>query len=275
MGAISCRELSLFWKGERMKWILGMMMSAVLSCTTPSVQEPRPEPTLSIVKTEVPTSDCHRFSQPIPGFLPTHSVMVTRFLKTCALEGGGTGFQENSPFVAMGFPCAGGEGKMEVTGYYYSPKMVRFVLDTACSMITTSQEKIRQAAVQTWNLTPTTSLLAINPFAVQYWEMPGFEEADVGTFLELRSIEGQAKRWNPIIKGQPIEVRLYGRENAWVQENVVYEIRGELHVVAQHRFQLRVKHAKAMTKDEEKVVLQRCKAIQPARDCTQVFTGGI
>ena len=163
---------------------------------------------------------------------------------------------------------------MEVIGYYFSPKAVHFTLDTSCPMLKTSQEKIRQSALQLLQLTPTASLLAINPFTVQYWEIPGFDAADVGTALELPAIETQVKRWNPVTKGAPIEVRLYGRENAWVPGNVVYEVQGELIVTSQSRFQLRVKQAKAMTKEEEEQVITRCKALEPARDCTQVFSGG-
>jgi hypothetical protein len=251
-------------------------ISALISCTTPAQKGNgvQSDSILATTKNKTRTSSCQLPLVPIPSFMKSQSIMVTRFLKSCTLETGGTGFQENSPFVAMGFPCAGGEGKMEVVGYYYNPKSVRFILDTACPMLRTSQEKIRNAVREALKLTSKASLLAINPFAVQYWEIPGFEAADVGATLDLPAIETQVKRWNPVTKGHPIEVRLYGRENAWIQDNVVYEVQGELLVVSQSRFQLRVKQAKAMTKEEEKKVLARCKALEPARECSQVFTGG-
>ena len=268
LAAIVCNFIlvanGLYWSGF------------LVSCTISNQKRPVQPTSAPLLVTQTPFSQmhCQAFVMPIPAYLQNHSFMLTRFLKPCALQTGGHGFQEKSSFVGMGFPCAGSDAKMEVNGYFFAPKLVRFSLDTACPMLKTSQAQIQQDVVQTWRLNPSSALLAINPFAVQYWEIPDFGEADVGDTLELRSVEVQFKKWNLVTKGKSIEVRLYGRENAWTQDNIVYEVQGELLVVSQHHFQLRVKVAKAMTKGEEKQVLVRCKALQPARECDQVFTDG-
>ncbi len=59
-----------------------------------------------------------------PFYLTGKSIVLTRLMKPCVTRDGHRGFQKDTPWLAMGFPCTGGAGRIDIKGNYYNPKMV-------------------------------------------------------------------------------------------------------------------------------------------------------
>src|SRR5690606_40330801 len=122
-------------------------------------------------------------------------------------------------WIAMGFPCSKGSGKISIKGNYYAPKMISFMVTTDCPMAASTGDfpKIVQKIL---GIPAGAPMLAFNPFAVQYWEIPSSGDADTGFAVELRTSLGVGQIWRQLRGDESLAVRLYGRENAWVQGNV-------------------------------------------------------
>jgi hypothetical protein len=171
----------------------------------------------------------------------------------------------------MGFPCSGGGGKTEIKGNYYNPKLVSFVVGTNCPMAPTERDVLRKIVLQATGLSEKSQMMAHNPFAVQYWEIPSLAEADTGFKIELRSKEALGGLWRRMRdKGETLAVRLYGRENAWVQGDHIYQLDAEL-IPRARTFQLRITNAKSLTPEELQEVRGRCEELRPRRDCLGAF----
>src|SRR5690606_4194263 len=93
----------------------------------PKAPAPPPKPV------PMPEETCRVFdklpSEP-PLVLDGKGVVLTRIMKPCVTRDGRRGFEKNSPYLAMGFPCTGGSGRIDIKGNYYNPKMVSFILAT-------------------------------------------------------------------------------------------------------------------------------------------------
>ena len=206
-----------------------------------------------------------------PLWVKKESFVVTRLLKECTTHDGYQGYKAHSPWVAMGFPCTAGHGKIDVGGHYWSPKIVSLILSTDCTM-QPGLDQVQAAGAEALKLTPDARLMAFNPFAVQYWEIPGLQDADVGFSIDLRSVEAKQRVWRSFLDKTPIPVRLYGRENAWVRGYDFFFVDGELHNTGPSSFQLKIRKVEPLKKAEINKIRTRCEALQPRRNCSQVFS---
>jgi hypothetical protein len=221
-----------------------------------------------------PKDTCHvseTMNMAPPFWLEENGIVVTRVLKDCITFDGRKGFEIDTPWMAMGLPCTGGGGKVDWKGHYYKPKLVSYILSTDCRMKPSNLSVVREAGRSSLGLTEKAKLLAYNPFAVQYWEIPGLPDADVGFTVDLRSVQAKQHVWKNYLGGQPIPVKLYGRENAWVMGNHFYSIDAEIIKTGNYTFELVVKKVEAMDSDALKIVKERCEALRPARKCYKVF----
>jgi hypothetical protein len=65
-------------------------------------------------------------------FLPENKIFVTRITSPCLSASGHRGHKRNAGWMAMGFPCTGGEGRIDWKGTNHSrPKMVSFLMETS------------------------------------------------------------------------------------------------------------------------------------------------
>ena len=205
-----------------------------------------------------------------PAWLPDLGVVVTKFTETCSLPDGKLGIRPSSSVIAMGFPCTNGEGRIDVQGNYWVPKVVSFLLATDCPM-GQPRENLENEIRTKLHLRETSSVLAINPFATQYWEIAGLEDADLGFTVDLRSPKAKQLTWRQFTEGAPIPIRLFGRENAWGGAKNLFEVDGELNRVSPYRFGLTVTGVRLLSDSDISQVKNRCLALTPQRRCASVF----
>ncbi|MFK7871604.1 MAG: hypothetical protein AB8C84_00320 [Oligoflexales bacterium] len=203
-------------------------------------------------------------------WLDEAGVVLTRFLKQCETEQGESGYQRKSPFVLMGFPCTGG-GKIEWKGSYYNPRMVSMGLSTSCRMNPSGYQQVASLVKDSLQLDQQAALLAYNPFALQYWEVEGSPDADVGYEIQLRSHQGLQFLWGAFQKGEDIPIKLYGRENAWVLGDQFFEVQASLKKSDHASFVLQVHQVSALNQEQISLVRTRCEALSPQRRCDHVF----
>jgi len=207
-----------------------------------------------------------------PQTVPNMGIVVTRMLKPCVTRDGHRGYFENSPWMAMGFPCTGTEGRVDWKGTnYLRPKMASFIVSTDCGMAPPDPKDVVSAVTQAFGFPASAPLLAYNPFVVQYWEIPVISEADTGFTVDLRTNEAVEKVWPKLVKGEPLRVRLVGRENAWVAGDNLYIIEADLFVTQKNRFRLQVFEVKVLDPESKEAVKSRCEALRPRRNCLNVF----
>jgi hypothetical protein len=199
-------------------------------------------------------------------------IMLTRIVMSCVTREGERGYEENTPWIAMGFPCTGGGGRISIKGKTFAyPQMVAFVIGTNCPMMPADPATIRARVLEATGLSQKSTMMAHNPFAVQYWELPSLGEGDTGFSVELRSTSALGVTWRHLReKGDVLPVRLYGRENAWVQGDHIYQVDGEIKV-SDRTFELKVTNAKALTAEELNAVKSRCEGLRPRRNCLGAF----
>jgi hypothetical protein len=213
-----------------------------------------------------------RFTDGEPIYLPENKVIITRIMSPCRTKDGVPGHKKNAGWMAMGFPCTGGEGRIDWKGTNYNrPKMVSFLLETSCAMGPSDTHRIRAEAQKVAGIPMSAAMIAFNPFVIQYWEVPGYEDADTSFTVDLRSGKGLDDAWVKFIKPGPLKIFLVGRENAWVPGNFMYAVEGELHWASKNRFTLKVSTARKLTGDELSTVRGRCEALRPERECGRVF----
>ena len=237
------------------------------------------EPTASDIPKEDPThpvmDDCDasvKFTDGEPIYLPENKVMLTRVMSPCMTVEGLHGHKKNAGWMAMGFPCTGGEGRIDWKGTNYNrPKMVSFLLETSCAMAPANKSKIMEEAKKVAAIPAEAPLIAFNPFVIQYWEAPGYEDADTSFTVDLRSGKGLDDGWVRFIKPKPLRIFLVGRENAWVPGNYMYAVEGDLILASKNRFTFSVSTARVLAGDELGKVRVRCEALKPDRDCSRVF----
>ena len=207
-----------------------------------------------------------------PSIAASHGLVLTRMLKPCVTRDGRNGFADHGPWMAMGFPCTGGNGLVDWKGTNWTrPKMVSFILATDCAVEPSDPARVAAILREKFSLPPTAPLIAYNPFVVQFWEIPGLGEADTGFTVELRADDSLGKPWARLLKNEPLRVQLYGRENAWVQGDYIYSVTADLMVTGRNRFKLQIVDAQTMGPDDIDAVRQRCEQLRPRRNCSQIF----
>ncbi len=225
----------------------------------------------------LPPEQCQTFANDdmtIPLFIPSQQgggIMVTRVTKPCITRDGLRGFEKGTEWMALGLPCTGGRGAIDITGKIYNPKMLGFILSTDCNIAPASIDVVKDLG-KTIGLTQEAKLLAYNPLSVQFWEVDGFLDTDVGFRVELRSDDMIRNFWNDFkAHTKKLHVRIYGRENAWVQDDTMFMAEGDFVFENPNHFRFDLQKAKAMSPQDIEQVKQRCEAIKPRRNCGDVF----
>lgn len=221
--------------------------------------------------TEDPCRVPSKLNGPPPLVSKPGSLVLTRFLQPCTASDGKSGLEKGSSYLAMGFPCTGGNGRVELKGHYNNPKMVTFVLSTDCPMAPQTKEQAQSILSESLGLPKDVKLAAHTPFVVQFWEIPGMSDADTGYQVELRSAPAVEGLWRRFLKNEPVKVRLYGRENTWAQSGNVFFVEGEIRMTGRTAFSLQVAQVKLMTSTDLSEVKARCEALLPKRNCGEVF----
>lgn len=212
------------------------------------------------------------FKKGQPAFLKDVGAIVTRMNQPCTTKDGQEGFKKGAGWMAMGFPCTAGDGRIDWKGTNYArPKIVSFLLETSCPMAPRDKTQLQAAAQKNLGFGTDSPLLALTPFMVQYWEIQDFSEADVGLAVDLRSGRSLDQAWKNLRADQPLKVLLVGRENAWVDSDFLYAVDAEIRITAKNRFQLRVANVRILSGNELQAVKGRCEALRPERDCQRVF----
>ncbi len=234
-----------------------------------------PAPGEGRIQLQVPDDRCRPFKdakQVPPLWIKSKNFVVTRLFKECVTFDGRRGYEKDSPWVAMGIPCTGGMGRIDVKGKnYFAPKLVSFIMSTDCPMFPNNIDFVRVSGQQALGLTPEAKLKAFIPFVVQFWEIPGHSDSDVGFTIDLRSIQGKEVTWKKFRENQPIRVKLYGRENAWVVGGHFYYVEADIVMAGQRAFKLNVINVKSLSPEELADVKNRCESLRPRRKCYKVF----
>lgn len=213
-----------------------------------------------------------RVQQPPPFLLSAAQLVVTRIAKACETETGSPGFEQDTSWMAMGFPCTGGGGVLEYRENFHNPKIVSFQIPNSCPLKPETKDQVQKLGKEIIGFHQAAQLLAYYPMAVQYWELVDFPDADVGYVVDLRSTKSREEGWKMFSqKKAPLKVRLYGRENAWVKDNRFYQADVQLNFLGRDKFQVVLVNAKALGTDEIKEVQKRCEALRPQRNCAEVF----
>ena len=263
---------------------IGVLSILTISACTHQAKRPpkKPSEQVKVTKkkgpepaTELAKQNCIQLENPnssLPLWLQKQGIVVTRFLKECTTSDGYKGYEPDSPWVAMGFPCTGGDGRIEVGGHYFAPKIISMILSTDCSMFPSSLAQVRKAGVDALSLKNNSKLMALNPFAVQYWEIPGYDDADVGFTIDLRSVAAKQQLWKQFLEKKPIQVKLFGRENAWIRGYHFFYVDAELINTGVQKFQMRIKKVTPLDSKGVEEIRNRCESLQPRRNCSQVFS---
>ncbi|WP_141732546.1 hypothetical protein [Oligoflexus tunisiensis] len=270
--------------------LLVLLCCVALSCVTKrpledgpaSSQSQRPSPAATPAPTPGtareapiphPGGDCQALPAGIklPYYISSASVVVIGFLKKCQTVDGQEGFQRGSSWTAMGFPCTGGRGRIDKKGDN-TPSLVTFHLQNSCPMLPSRTEDVEVLVRQTLKIPVDSRLIAYYPLSVDYWEFVDSTEADVGYRPEIYTPPAITQNWQKFsTKNEPLNVRLYGRENAWEPGRKLYEVQAQLYAEGRNTFRLQVTSARVLDDAGRKAVKERCEGLRPRRDCSRAF----
>lgn len=233
-----------------------------------------PAPAAEPPALEIKTIRCHPgpAASPTPFYHEPTGIVVSEVQGTCVGPSGTRGIQENASWIAMGFPCTGGGGRVELRGDYHSPKLVSFLFGTDCPMNPPAHDKLAKAQS---DLFPkgikAVRLSAYYPLAVQYWELPDFNDADIGFSIDLRTKAELQDGWDKFRSDRPLNVNLYGKQSSWSASSDFYAINGSIIRVSRNSFKFKVLRVKPMTELELNELKQRCYGLSPKRNCAKIF----
>jgi hypothetical protein len=199
------------------------------------------------------------------------NLVLTKLMKPCITLDGRRGAEKESTYLAMGFPCTGGSGRVEIKGRYHNPNMVTILFGTDCPMAPPTKELAEAALEEALGVPQDLRLLQVTPFVVQYWEIPGMSDADVGFGVELRSSAAREGLWRKLQQQDAVRVRLYGRENTWAQGEHFFQVDADVKLTARTAFSVQVVSVTALKKGEILKARERCEALEPRRNCSAVF----
>lgn len=259
------------------------------SKAAPTVASAAPVSTFNVVGPDKPASDVIPGSDPCqaitltpgpdgaingtpPVSSPSNSYVVTKFFRACTTRNDAPGLAQNSAWLAMGFPCSGGDGRVDWKGSHYErPKLVEMILANDCPMGPVDQQALKSLAKKELGIPMESTVGAYTPFMVQFWEIPAIGESDIGFSVAMRENQGLTSTWGKMIKGEPLRILLVGRENAWTQTDHLYMVAADILITSRNRFRLKPVSVKVMTTKEIEAVRLRCEALRPARNCSGVF----
>ncbi len=203
---------------------------------------------------------------------PSNSYVITKFFRACTTRNDTPGLAQNSAWLAMGFPCSGGDGRVDWKGSHYErPKLVEMILANDCTMGPVDQQALKVLANKELGIPKESAVGAYTPFMVQFWEIPALGESDLGFSVAMRDNQGLNTTWGKMIKGEPLRILLFGRENAWTQTDRLYMVEADIVITSRNRFRLKPASVKVMTTKDIEAVRLRCEALRPARNCGSVF----
>lgn len=209
----------------------------------------------------------------LPAYIKELGVVITRFEKECVTGLHQLGRVEGSGVIAMAIPCTGGDGKIEILGNYNNPKTVRFIIGNDCAVKNFASKKIKEVMSSIFSENEEVKMLAVNPFAVQFWEIENIKDSSVGFMVELRSDESLKKLWPDFIHKQtPIAVKLFGRENSWTDRTHMFSVDAQIVYSSRKKFRLEPRAIHLMTDELVSAARFRCQALKPQRPCFNVFT---
>jgi hypothetical protein len=226
--------------------------------------------------TQVQEAGCptlKRDKAPTPVYLPNEQVFVIDVIQRCEKNPADGTIKEENLWLAMGFPCTAGGGKVDITGKHYgNPGMIGLMLTNSCPMQPVDKSSFIQSVERQLNLGANSRLLAIYPFELLYWELPDFTDADLGDTVELRTRDSLKKGWLPMTENGSLRLKLWGRENGWVSKHNIYYVEAEVKLVARKRFALKVTNAKMLGTDEITAVRKKCENQRSVSECGTLFT---
>jgi len=199
--------------------------------------------------------------------------VITKIFRTCTTRDNTPGMELTSPWLAMGIPCSGGDGRVDWKGTnYLRPKLVQLIVANDCPMGPPDSQSLKELAHKEFGIPMESLVGAYTPFIVQFWEIPSLGESDVGFSVDLRDNDARTKTWaNMVSKGEALRVVLIGRENAWTQTDQLYMVEADVVVTTKNRFRLKPVSVKPMTQKDVEAARTRCEALRPARNCSSVF----
>lgn len=199
--------------------------------------------------------------------------VVTKIFRSCTTRDNAPGMELNSPWLAMGIPCSGGDGRVDWKGTnYLRPKLVQLIVANDCPMGPPDSQGVKELANKEFGIPMESLVGAYTPFIVQFWEIPSLGESDVGFSVDLRDSDARTKTWgNMVTKGEALRVVLIGRENAWTQTDQLYMVEADVVITTKNRFRLKPVSVKPMTPKDVEAARTRCEALRPARNCASVF----
>ena len=241
---------------------------------------PNPKASQTSGVAAAPASECPTGISAVqaPVFVQEHGFFVTALRGACVpavtptSTNAAAALLPGTQWVAMGFPCTGKGGRVRWLKNYMAPTYAAFVIPTDCPMDPPSSIEVASAGSKLFASEGVRTLISYTPMAVQYWEIPGFEESDVGFVVELRSVSAIQALWPQFLKQKPIRVHLYGRENAWTSEKALYFAEADITQTIRGGFRLSVVSAKRLSEDESMLVQKRCATnLARAGRCDTVF----
>ncbi len=198
--------------------------------------------------------------------------VITKIFRMCTTRDNTPGMELNSPWLAMGIPCSGGDGRVDWKGTnYLRPKLVQLIVANDCPMAPPDSQGLKELANKEFGIPMESLVGAYTPFIVQFWEIPSLGESDVGFSIDLRDSEARTTTWGKMVKGEPLRVVLIGRENAWTQTDQLYMVEADVVITTKNRFRLKPVSVKPMTQKDVEAARTRCEALRPARNCSSVF----
>ncbi|MFW7377364.1 MAG: hypothetical protein ACOH5I_00985 [Oligoflexus sp.] len=218
--------------------------------------------------------NCHAFNplvESIPHFFADVGVVVTDVMKPCTTDEGKAGYIKGSGWVAMGFPCTGGGGRIDWRGSFHTPNLVIFDIPNSCPMAPGQQQLAETLVKPRLGVGDDSRLMAFYPFGISYWELADGSDADTSYTVEVVTTGSRQKRWTGYRAGQAISIKLYGRPNSLMPSRYWYEVIADLMQESDEQFKLEVREVHVLDKAALDKVKQRCLALSPARNCRQAF----
>ena len=224
--------------------------------------------------TQHPSADCVKLPGAVkfPYYMADQEAFVVSMNKTCVTADGSPGVAPDSSFLAMGFPCAAGGGKVDITGKHYNnPQMISLLMVNSCPMKPVDQAAFTRIVRERFGLNDKAALLALYPFELHYWELSEFNDADLGEIVELRSTPALRKGWKRLTDGGSLRMKMYGYENGWIEKHHLYSIDVEIKLVARKRFGIQLVSAASMSEEQALEVKKRCESLRIGQNCDRVF----
>lgn len=241
--------------------------------TIPPVDHSKPADADELVTMD----DCVVFTEKIkepPFFSRELGVVFTRVAKMCRNADGKKGFVPHSPWLAMGFPCTGGGGRVSWTGTQNAPKAIHFTMANGCPLQPAGLQELAHKMQQT-NYSSAMKVIGYAPLAISYWQLPDFPDHDTGEVLDFVSKVGIERGWKQFLEDKPIRVRLIGRENAFVRSEFLYEVMGAIKHNSRRSFIFEVHNVTVLSNESKEQFRQSCGNLGQSRNCQEIFGGPI